>query len=204
MVHQSYILDDNMSGDELFSAMDEVISTINHETELLFAVLSQPPHVDPEISDTVWLDRVSGVSKITIRSDSHIETRYVQVTAQVNQELNRIENVITSRLPIHGVDELLARAQDADNRDRVALARLGIGSPPGFQSAAFDILCRGLESDQRGVRQAATMAMFILKWEQFVPSLTKALQVELDPVNSRQMEATLHICKTGKVPEEWL
>jgi hypothetical protein len=104
--------------------------------------------------------------------------------------------VLASELTILNVEKLKEAAHTEANVAKGTLIRLGIGAQGPLDPEVQQILEAGLRSLDTSIRNGAILAIFLLKWPQFLPELRFALNRESDPDLQARLAYTVELLES--------
>ncbi len=176
-------------------ALDDYVRPFNAALQELrgatgaYFVMEQGVPEDPDVDTCTWTDERLGQGEISLVENRRLRVIYAQLGLVTESVCDTAARAIAKHVPIMSLTELKLTAERANGSDGGALARLGLAGPAELDVDIARLVSTGLASSDRGVREGAIYATFLLKWPAFQPPIATALAREDHDDLRRMLEA---------------
>lgn len=111
-------------------------------------------------------------------------SRIISIEGDDNEQFRRFVDVTVRLLDPWRLDELINEVDSCDVGDARSLAlaviRLGVGAPNGYNDEVFNRISAAMHSPQAWVRKAAIWATMYSQWPEFLPLLREIADADPD------------------------
>lgn len=197
MISRNIVLNQSYDIGEIFKLVDSAVSNVNRISGLAFAYTEL--NEDECVTYFFWPEFLRNKGWICLVDDESIPAKYIDVTLPSEDLVKELVGILSETLPTVATGALKEIARNQETRDAGSIARLGLLSPCPFDREIEDLLKMALDAEDVDIRRAATLAAFLLKWKELVPTLESTLSTESDANLRKQLQLALEACKSGQI-----
>jgi len=198
MIKSTLVLSATEDRMELFGYIDQACIEIT-ESQDKFVFGSGDLFEKGMINYHDWDEMMEDAGKIRLVDDFSMPAQYLDVSVTTQDLNDLVLSILKKQVPVMSNDELITLARNAgDDPDKASdYIKLGLGAQGEYNHDIKNILEPALTSEHEALRTAATLSIFLLKWQQFNETLEKAIVAEQNMDLRAKMAYALAFCVAG-------